>query len=382
MATLDFPSSPNDGDIYSNFIYDAAKGAWKSLSVTGGFLSALNDVEIVAPQDGDMIAYSGSTSSWKNTYNHFDSLQLTKTTNAFNDNYTIPSGYNGTMIGPVTVGEFAELTISADSILLIFQCIIIIHLLTYRRKMSSIRVDEFKNLSNDSVFDASSGTVILAPGTTTKAPLQFQAGPSLTTPVAGSIEFNGNTFLTTSSSVSGKAFNDDSLFYGLNADRTITPTVVASTFYSIFGVGIAAPSDGSYVFDIMLGIKTGATSHTVAFRFGGTATILDAQYRTEFTNLALSSGTAAPGTPTAATTLCFQRNPDVFANAVVSPASTLTSKFLRVHGMIETSGSGTINPEIAFSANPTGTNAISKYSYARFNSLGTVSGDLIAGNWS
>jgi hypothetical protein len=131
----------------------------------------------------------------------------------------------------------------------------------------------------------------------------------------------------------------------------------------------------------MLGLKTGTTSHTIGFRFGGTATISDVQYRTEFTNLALSSGTGAPGTPTSATTLCFQRNPDIFANAVVSPASTLASKFLRIHGMIETSGAGTINPEIAYSANPGGTNSISKYSYARFNSLGTVSGDLIAGNW-
>lgn len=247
--------------------------------------------------------------------------------------------------------------------------------------MSTLRVNKLTNLNDVEAFDVSDGTVVLSAGSTTRAPLQFLPGPSLSTPVAGSIEFNGNTFLTTSSSVSGKAFNDDSLFYGLSADRVISPTIVANTFYSIFGVGINAPADGSYVFDIMLGIKTGATSHTIGFNFGGTATISDVQYRTEFTNLALSTGGAAPGTPTAAVTLCFQSNPSVYANSVVSPASTLTSKFLRIHGMIETVGAGTINPQIAFSANPTGTNSISKYSYARFNSLGTVTGDLIAGNW-
>jgi len=224
--------------------------------------------------------------------------------------------------------------------------------------------------------------MVLSAGSVSRAPLRLTAGPGLSVPVAGSMEYNGNTFLNTSSDVSGRAFNDDSLFYALDADRTIVATVVGNTFYDAFGVGINLPAGGAYVFDIVLGLRTGTTSHTVSFGFGGTAGIAKTQYRTEFTNLALSTGAAGPGTPTASVTLMFVGNPTTAANGVISPASTVASKFLRVHGMIELSSQGTVRPQIAFSANPTGTNQVTSLSYARFNSLGTYDGDLVAGNWS
>lgn len=248
--------------------------------------------------------------------------------------------------------------------------------------MSTIKVNKLQNIDGQEVFDASSGTLILPAGSSSRAPLRFNAGPGLTTPLAGSFEYNGNTFLTTSDAYSGREFNDSSLFYALDVDRTIVGTVVANTFYDAFGVGIAVPSSSSYVFDIMIGLRTGATSHTVSFGFGGTAVIDKLQYRTEFTNLALSTGAAGAGTPTAAVTLMFVGNPTTAANGVVSPASTLVSKFLRVHGLIEVASQGTLRPQVAFSANPTGTNQTTRLSYARFNSVGSFAGDLIAGNWS
>jgi hypothetical protein len=248
--------------------------------------------------------------------------------------------------------------------------------------MSTIKVNKLQNIDGQEVFDASSGTLILPAGSTTRAPLRFNAGPGLTAPIAGSLEYNGNTFLTTSDSYSGREFNDSSLFFALDVDRTIVGTVVANTFYSAFGVGLSVPAGSAYVFDIVLGLRTGATSHTVAFAFGGSAVIDKLQYRTEFTNLALSTGAAAPGTPTASVTLMFVGNPSTAANGVVSPASTLVSKFLRVHGVIEIASQGTLIPQVAFSANPTGTNQATRLSYARFNSVGAFSGDLVAGNWA
>lgn len=251
-----------------------------------------------------------------------------------------------------------------------------------RRKMSTVRTNNFENLSGQNIFDASSGTLVLPAGSTTRAPLRFTAGPGTTTATAGSLEYNGNTFLTTSSNVSGRAFNDDSLFYGLDTDRTIVGTVVANTFYDAFGFGLAVPAGGSYLFDMMIGLRTGTTSHTVSFAFGGTAVIDKLQYVTEFTNLALSTGAAGPGTPTSAVTLMFVGNPNSAANGVISPASTVASKFIRISGVIEILSQGILRPQIAFSANPTGTNQVTRLSYARFNSLGTYNGDLIAGNWS
>jgi hypothetical protein len=228
----------------------------------------------------------------------------------------------------------------------------------------------------------SSGTMVFPPGSASRAPLRLTAGPGLTTPAAGSIEYNGTTFSTTSDAISGRAFNDDSLMYALYADRTIIATVVANTFYPILGQGISLPGNSAYLFDIVVGLRTGATSHTVSFSFAGTATYNFLQYRTEFTNLALSTGAAGPGTPLASVTLMFVGNPTSHANGIISPASTLVSKFFRVHGLLETSSTGTCIPSISFSANPTGTNQVTRLSYARFNSFGTFSGDLKSGNWS
>jgi len=248
--------------------------------------------------------------------------------------------------------------------------------------MSVIRVNQLKNLDDQEIFTTTSGTLVLPAGSTSRAPMQFTAGPGLTTPVAGSLEFNGNTFLTTSNATSGRAFNDDSLLYGLDADRTIVATVVAGTFYDIFGFGISVPAGGSYIFDIFVGLRTGATSHTVSFAFGGTAVIDKTQFRTEFTNALVSTGVAVPAAPASSVEVFFTGNPNSAANGVISAASTGVTKFFRVHGMVEILTGGVLRPQIAFSANPTGTNQVTRLSYARFNSVGSYSGNLIAGNWS
>jgi len=249
--------------------------------------------------------------------------------------------------------------------------------------MGILKVNKLQNINGEDVLDGTSGKLVLPPGTTTKPPITFTASTSVTTPVAGSIEYNGRSFYTTPDTTSGRAFNDEGHLYALASDRTIISTVVANTYYSVFGVGLPVAANSAYLVDIVCGLRTGATSHTISFRFGGTATYTDCQYRTEFTNLALSTGTTAPGTPTAAVTLMFAANPNTtVTNAVISPASTLASKFFRVHGIITTTSGGTIDPEISFSANPTGTNAVTRLSYIKLNPIGTSTGTLIAGNWS
>lgn len=248
--------------------------------------------------------------------------------------------------------------------------------------MSTLRTNNISSAAGTPIASMTDGTLKLEPGSNMRPPMVFQAGPSLTTPQAGAIEYNGKGFYTTPDAVAGKAFNVSEHMYALAADTTITATPVANTWYPAFGVGLNVASDSSYVVDILIGLRTGATSHTVAFHFGGTATFSDIQYRTEFTNLALSTGAAAAGTPTAAVTLAFVGNPALPANGVISPASTLVSKFLRVHGIITVGSGGKIVPEIAFSANPTGTNQVTRLSYVKLNSVGTSTGTLIAGNWS
>jgi len=249
--------------------------------------------------------------------------------------------------------------------------------------MGILKVNNLQNIDGQEILSGTSGRMVLPEGTTTLPPLTFTASTSVTTPVAGAIEYNGRSFYTTPDTTSGKAFNDESHLYSLSSDRTIISTVVANTYYSMFGVGLPVAANSAYMVDIVCGLRTGATSHTISFRFGGTSTYTDCQYRTEFTNLALSTGAAAPGTPTAATTLMFTANPNTtVTTAVISPASTLVSKFFRIHGIITTTSGGTVDPQISFSANPTGTNAVTRLSYIKLNPVGTSTGTLIAGNWS
>lgn len=253
--------------------------------------------------------------------------------------------------------------------------------------MSELRTAQIKNLNGAIILDGSSGTANLAPtiiaaGTTSIPQLQFKGGELLTIPQDGTIEFSSDnkSFYVTSDLQSGQGALDESYIFTLNADRTLVGTVVIDTFYSIFGVGLSV-NPGLYFFDTNVGLRTGATSHTVAFKFGGTSTISSVQYRTEFTNLVLSTGTGAPGTPLAPVSLMFVGNPSSRANGVISPASTTVSKFFRVTGFLEVTAAGTLDPEISFSANPTGTNQATKLSYIRISPFGSTL-PVTFGSWA
>jgi hypothetical protein len=64
--TLNFPASPDNGDTYDNFIYDATKGAWKLVTIAGNDLTDLNDVAITTPAEGQAILYDASSGDWIN----------------------------------------------------------------------------------------------------------------------------------------------------------------------------------------------------------------------------------------------------------------------------------------------------------------------------
>lgn len=61
---LDFPASPNDGDEYEDFYWDAAAGIWRrKLTVTN--LGDLTDTTITDPQANQSLVYNGT--SWVNS---------------------------------------------------------------------------------------------------------------------------------------------------------------------------------------------------------------------------------------------------------------------------------------------------------------------------
>ncbi len=59
---LNFPANPTDGEVYENFEWDEAVGAWQVRSFFQ--LNELQDVTTPFPNQGDLLYYNGS--QWVN----------------------------------------------------------------------------------------------------------------------------------------------------------------------------------------------------------------------------------------------------------------------------------------------------------------------------
>lgn len=65
--SLNFPANPADQDTYDNFVYDAAKGAWKLQTLLGNDLDDLNDVSATNPTNGQYLTYNSVSGNWEPT---------------------------------------------------------------------------------------------------------------------------------------------------------------------------------------------------------------------------------------------------------------------------------------------------------------------------
>lgn len=100
----------------------------------------------------------------------------------------------------------------------------------------------------------------------------------------------------------------------------------------------------TYRFRAKIGLNTGATSHQTSFGFGGTATFTSASWTAVATSAALATPTAPQMTVVEAATMTN-----------ITAASTATRTDFLVEGELEINAAGTIIPQVAFSAAPTGT---------------------------
>jgi hypothetical protein len=66
--SVNFPSSPEDGDVFSGYIYDATRSVWKKLSTEATLnIDDLQDVVIDSPENGQALIYDTSIEQWTNT---------------------------------------------------------------------------------------------------------------------------------------------------------------------------------------------------------------------------------------------------------------------------------------------------------------------------
>lgn len=208
-------------------------------------------------------------------------------------------------------------------------------------------------------------------GSNIVASLVFDTGVLLTTALPGALEYDGKAWYATAvasarqiiaakqiATVQGSAValsNSSTSAQNIFAAANDTLTVAAST---------------SYRFRARLTFNTGATSHTTAFGFGGTATFTTCNY----TSNATSSAANTLATPQ-------MRRVSAATAAVLTAASTAVTTDIWIEGIIRVNGAGTIIPQVTFSAGPTGTCETAIDSFFELEPIGTNTVAAV-GNWA
>lgn len=135
--------------------------------------------------------------------------------------------------------------------------------------------------------------------------------------------------------------------------------------------GLTVPGASSFWMDGILKLSTGATTHTTAIAFGGTATLTDIQgYATVHRAAADTISSTFSGIPFTSASA-----------AVADVTGTQVATLMRVQGFVRFNAAGTFIPQFKFSADPTGTITAKKGTYFRLTPFGdntTVS----AGSWA
>lgn len=142
---------------------------------------------------------------------------------------------------------------------------------------------------------------------------------------------------------------------------------------SIFPAGqdaFLALANQAYLFELFMSVMNGATPCTKALAFGGTATLASLRYWVQGQHVAVNTEGATQSSTHVDT-----------ADPTVVLASGATPWFLAARGILRTNAAGTIIPQFAYSADPTGAILIKKDSYMWLQPIG-VGAVASVGAWS
>jgi hypothetical protein len=200
---------------------------------------------------------------------------------------------------------------------------------------------------------------------------------TLTSPAAaGQIEYTSPIFAATPIGTqrgivpTQQYYRLDSAYVGSNV----------ATAQSLFGVGVTLSSSTVYEFEIVfvLSKTAGATGHSLATGFGGTATVNNIFY----TAYGIVNGTLS-------TTPVIAANASILAVAtasstVITPAvggATLFIQFI-IKGTVSINAGGTFIPQYTLSAAPGGAYSTVAGSYIRINPLSASGAATNVGTWA
>jgi hypothetical protein len=224
----------------------------------------------------------------------------------------------------------------------------------------------------------SSPALTIQAGTATLAPLTLTAGTNLSTPVAGSFEYDGFVpYFTPESAIRGIIPAEQ--FIALTGSNTVVGTSSTSLQNVFSGVGASVTLPvGTYRFrGLYAGSKTSGTSWVYNTAFGGTATIASIQYTVirYYSTSGYSSANVNPSfalitTASAATTMTS------------SSASTIYMLNL-LEGIVQISVAGTLTPQYSTTGSSVGAVTHAAPTFFAISPLsGSASGNIIIGSWA
>lgn len=123
----------------------------------------------------------------------------------------------------------------------------------------------------------SSGSITMAAGTTTIPPLKFTTGSLLTSPVAGTVEYDGSTWFSTDDVTDGRGFIPSVHFFRLTSDITAFGPTIANYFGSTSGIAL----DAGVFYEVeayLYFTKTTAGTATFTMTFSNAPTNNNANY--------------------------------------------------------------------------------------------------------
>lgn len=215
-----------------------------------------------------------------------------------------------------------------------------------------------------------SSGLVLAAGTTSLAPLDFQAGTNLTTASAGTMEYDGNTFYASIAASTRGVLPSEQLVV-LTSTNTLTSQTAAQPLFDGGGGptnGAVTLPVGTYQFECVFGLTgLSATSGAFGFTLGGAAT------KTFAFQSQAQKGASLAGAGTTLSTFSAAANTSIVAS------NTSTTGHALIKGIIRVTVAGTIIPQISLTqaaAAVVQTNSYFKVSPIGSSTVATV------GNWS
>lgn len=232
-------------------------------------------------------------------------------------------------------------------------------------------------LANNGAFE---GRVKLNAGTASAAPLQFQAGDTLTTPLTGAMNFDGRAFYGTAQDLE-KGIIPTEMTYVLNATLNLTAGV--TTAQSLFGVGFTVSGNTRYHYRIKAQIaKNGSSSNQPTINFGialsNGATLFAHAY------WAYASVTATAATPTATTLMSNYITTEFNTGVPITGAMPIATSYanIEIFGYIDVNVGGTITPQIAFSDAPNTSANVQPKASMRIFPTGEANVNTSIGTWA